>query len=70
MFHAKGPGVKAEEEERWFDRTVGRADLQSPGRDGLSFIERTPSGMIVWYPRFGEGQDGVAHFVSNKARNA
>lgn len=30
----------------------------------------TPSGLAVLYPRFGEGQDGAAHFVPNKVRNA
>ncbi len=68
-FHAEGPGVKAEEEGMVFDRTAGRARLQSPGSRAPA-KGGTCSEMTVWYPRCGEGQDGAAHWVPNKACNA
>ena len=61
--------MKAEEEGIGFDRTAGRARLQSPGSRALR-RQSTFSEMTVWYPRCGEGQDGAAHFVPNKVRNA
>lgn len=61
--------MKAEEEGIGFDRTAGRARLQSPGSRALR-EQSTFSVMTVWYPRCGEGQDGAAHFVPNKVRNA
>jgi hypothetical protein len=54
-----------------FDRTAGRASIQSLGfRACWLQPAGTPSETIVWYPRFGEGQNGAAHFVPNKVRNA
>ncbi len=66
---ANGRRVKVEEWETGFDRTAGRAALQSHGLRSLGF-EETPSGQTAWYPRFGEGQNGAAHSVPNKAWNA
>lgn len=67
--HANGRRVKVEEWEMWFDRTAGRAALQSHGLRSL-LTEETSSGQTAWYPRFGEGQNGAAHSVPNKAWNA
>ncbi len=55
MSQAKGRGVKAEEEE--YCVRPNRRKSRSPvaGARRILRKEETPSGMTVWYPRFGEG---------------
>jgi hypothetical protein len=62
--------VRVEEWEFGCDWSVGSARLQPLGLRLLASCRKTSSGMAVWYPRNGEGQDGVVDFVPNKVRNA